>query len=295
MVRVLIYGGAGMLGHKLAQTFRGRFDVWTTLRGRPADQVFDGLFDAERTLSGVEATDFDSVVRAFGTVKPDVVVNAIGVIKQLPTAKDPVKVLNINSIFPHRLAALCQATGCRLISLSTDCVFNGRRGMYTETDVPDAEDLYGRSKYLGEVSGEGCLTLRTSIIGRELGSAHSLLEWFLSNRGGRVKGFTNAIYTGFTTIEMSKIIAGLIELDEPLTGLYHVSSEPVNKYDLLKLIRDAYGIDVEIEPFADFKIDRSLDSTRFRSETGYTPPAWPLMIEALARDETQYDEWRRKA
>jgi dTDP-4-dehydrorhamnose reductase len=294
-VRVLILGGGGMLGHKLGQVYRERFETWVTLRaGFDAYERFK-LFDRERVFEGVDVFDFETVKRAFDVARPDVVINAVGVIKQLPTAKDPIVALTINSLLPHRLAELCRASNARLITLSTDCVFNGRRGMYTEADVADAEDLYGRTKYLGEATGENCLTLRTSIIGRELESSHSLVEWFLSNRGGKVKGFTNAIYTGFPTLVMAEIIADLIERHPNLSGLYHVSSEPINKYDLLKLLRDAYRVEIEIEPDSEFRIDRSLDSKRFREATGFAPLAWPLMIKRMADDPTPYDEWRRES
>ncbi len=292
-MRVLILGGGGMLGHKLGQVYRDRFETWVTLRSGFRDYERFDLFDRERTVEGVDVFDFDTVSSAFATAQPDVVINAIGVIKQLPTAKDPIVALTINSLFPHRLAALCRDANARLITLSTDCVFNGRRGMYTEADIADAEDLYGRTKYLGEATGENCLTLRTSIIGRELGSAHSLVEWFLSNRGGKVKGFTNAIYSGFPTVVMAEIIADLIERHPMLSGLYHVSSESINKYELLRLMLDAYRVEVEIEPDADFRIDRSLDSKRFREATGFKSPTWPEMIKKMADDPTPYDEWRR--
>ncbi|MBV9210516.1 MAG: SDR family oxidoreductase [Acidobacteria bacterium] len=291
-MRVLILGGGGMLGHKLGQVYKERFETWVTLRGSFEAYERFKLFDRERVIEGVDVFDFETVRQAFKVSRPEVVINAVGVIKQLPTAKDPIVALTINSLFPHQLAALCRESGARLITLSTDCVFNGRRGMYTEMDVADAEDLYGRTKFLGEATGENALTLRTSIIGRELASSHSLVEWFLSQRGGKVKGFTKAIYTGFPTIVMAEIIADLIERHATLSGLYHVSSEPINKYDLLKLIREAYRVEIEIEPDAEFQIDRSLDSKRFREATDFAPPAWPQMIKRMAEDPTPYDEWR---
>ncbi len=292
-MRVLILGGGGMLGHKLSQLYSQKFETWVTVRTGFRDYERFRLFDEKRTLGGVDAFDFATVERAFELAQPDVVINAVGVIKQLQTAKDPITALTINSLLPHRLAALCRASGARLITLSTDCIFNGRRGMYTEDDISDAEDLYGRTKYLGEATGDSCLTLRTSIIGRELGTAHSLVEWFLQNRGGKIKGFTQAIYTGFPTIIMAEIIADVMLRHPNLSGLHHVSSEPIDKYELLCLIRDAYGIEIQIEPDADFKIDRSLDSARFREATGFRPLAWPEMIRAMAADPTPYDEWRR--
>lgn len=199
----------------------------------------------------------------------------------------------LNAIFPHRLAEIAGITGARLINISTDCVFDGKKGNYNEEDLPDATDVYGKSKNLGEVTGNNCLTLRTSIIGRELQTNHSLVEWFLSNRGKKVKGFVNAVYSGFPTIVLADIIAALIENHKNLSGLYHVSSEPINKYELLRLINEAYQAGVEIEPFDDFRIDRSLDSTKFRKETGIFPADWPEMIKRMADDKTPYDEWRK--
>lgn len=292
--KVLVMGASGMLGHRLVQSWSSRFDVWATLRGGFSGYERFGIFDENKTLPGVRADDFDSVVDAFARSKPDVVVNCIGVIKQLKTAKDPIPTLMTNAVFPHRLAKLCRAAGSRLLTLSTDCVFSGQKGNYTEQDVPDAEDLYGRSKNMGEVAGGNCLTIRTSIIGRELESAHSLIEWFLSNRGGRVRGFRRAIYSGFPTVVLADILADLIENHPALSGVWHVSSEPINKYELLVLTRKAYNLDIEIEPDDDFRIDRSLDSSRFRRETGFQPPTWEAMINRMAEDKTPYDEWRKQ-
>ena len=282
-----------MLGHKLVQMWSSRFDVWTTLRGNFSGFERFRIFDKSKTIASVQVDNFDSVVNAFAESRPDAVVNCIGVIKQLKTAKDPIPTLTTNAIFPHRLAKLCKTAGARLITLSTDCVFSGRTGNYTEQDVPDAEDLYGRSKNMGEVEGDDCLTIRTSIIGRELESAHSLVEWFLSNRDSGVRGFTKAIYSGFPTIVLADILANLIENYPKLNGVWQVSSEPVNKYELLLLIRRAYNLNIEIEPDDDFQIDRSLDSSRFRRETGFAPPSWEEMIHQMAADPTPYDEWRK--
>jgi dTDP-4-dehydrorhamnose reductase len=288
--RILIIGAGGMLGHKLYQILRQRFEVRATVRGSVVDYERFGIFDPNDLIGGVDVEHLENVARAVGAVKPDVIINAVGVIKQLPTAKDPLVSLTINSVLPHRLAALAAAVDARFITLSTDCVFNGRRGMYTEADVADAEDLYGRTKYLGEVTTDNALTLRTSIIGRELGTSHSLVEWFLSNRVGQVKGFRHAIYSGFPTVVMARLIGDLIESHPELSGLYQISSEPINKYDLLLLLRDAYQVDIEIEPDDEFRIDRSLDSSRFRQATGFEPQSWPEMIKEMAADSYKFRE-----
>jgi dTDP-4-dehydrorhamnose reductase len=288
-MKILIFGGNGMLGHKLVQILQKRFDVWTTLRTGSGEFINLEIVDSKKVFIDVEIENYDVVQKVFAASQPDVVINAIGIIKQLPSSKDVIKTLKINSIFPHQLAQLTQTSGARLITISTDCVFNGRKGNYTEEDISDAEDLYGKSKYLGEVSAPNCLTLRTSIIGRELRTSHSLVEWFLSNRGKRVKGFTEAIYSGFPTVILAGIISDLIENHKHLQGLYHVSSQPINKFDLLCLLKKFYKVPVDIEPFADFKIDRSLDSTKFRKETGFVPLQWQEMIEIMTRDSMLYD------
>jgi dTDP-4-dehydrorhamnose reductase len=286
--RILILGGAGMLGHKLCQLYRREFDTWYTVRSVPREPEGFEIWDRERMITGVDAVDFDSVARAIAEVKPDLVVNCIGIIKQLKAAKDPIISLSINSLFPHRLAILCRAAGTRMIHISTDCVFSGRKGRYTEEDISDAEDLYGRTKYLGEVGYPGSLTIRTSIIGRELHSTSGLIDWFLSNHGGKVRGFRQAIYTGFTTNALAKIIAGIIVDHPELSGLWQVSSDPISKYDLLLLVNEIYRAGIEIEPDDDFTCDRSLNSARFRAAVNFQPPTWPEMISEMYNDPLPY-------
>jgi dTDP-4-dehydrorhamnose reductase len=292
-MKVLIFGGAGMLGHKLWQAYRDRYETWVTLRGRAQDYAGGQLFDPARVIGGVEAFNFDTLVAAFAQTRPDVVINCIGIIKQLPSAADPIISLTINALLPHRLATLCRASGARLIHISTDCVFSGRKGGYTEADTADAEDLYGRTKFLGEVAAPGMLTLRTSIIGRELQTANGLVEWFLSQgqAGRSVHGYTRAIYSGFTTLELARIIGQVIDDASSLTGLYQVSSEPITKFDLLGLLRDAFKLTAAIEPDNSVAIDRSLDGRRFRQATGYMAPDWPAMIQELRQDVTPYRDW----
>jgi dTDP-4-dehydrorhamnose reductase len=278
-MKVLILGGSGMLGHQLWETLAPRFDTFITLRR--AHSYFSNRVDQNRIITGVAAEDFDSVVQAFATAKPDVVVNCIGVVKQQGAAKDPIACLSINSLFPHRLARLCQAAGARLIHVSTDCVFSGKKGNYTEADFPDAEDLYGRSKFLGEVQGAGCLTLRTSIIGRELHSQQGLIEWFLSNEGKTVSGYRNAIFSGLTTRALSELIALVMVKFPELDGLWHVASEPINKFDLLTLVRDTLKVNIKINADERLYCDRSLSDARFRQATGWASRPWPEMIQAL--------------
>ena len=294
-MRILVLGGSGMLGHKLVQRWRDKFEVWTTLRGRFADFERFGIFDPVRTIDSLSVLDTEAVEAAIARVKPDVIFNAVGIVKQIPTAKNTVATLLINSVLPHQLAECAAAYNARLIQISTDCVFEGTKGNYTEDDRPDATDLYGKSKNLGEVIAPNCLTLRTSIIGREIMTSHGLVEWAISNRGQKVRGFAKAIFSGFPTMVLADIISDVITDHPALSGLYHVSSEPINKFDLLHLLKPAFDLDIEIERFEDFQIDRSLDSTRFRQVTGFRPATWERMIEQMAGEDTPYDTWRRNA
>jgi dTDP-4-dehydrorhamnose reductase len=297
LMRVLILGGEGMLGHKVFQVLSQRFETYATFRdarGPWATFPMYAVAEPDRLLGGVDALDFPSVVRAFGKAKPEVVINCIGIIKQLKEASDPIISLTLNSLFPHHLADLCQAIGARLFHISTDCVFSGRKGNYTEDDVPDAEDLYGRTKLLGELNRPGCLTIRTSIFGRDFLKQTALLEWFLSHRGGQVKGYKNAIYTGFPTQALARIIGDLIADYPQLWGLCQIASRPISKHDLLVKIRNAMRLDIEIEPYDDPPCDRSLNADRFVAATGYRIPEWDELIAELAADPTPYDEWKRQ-
>lgn len=286
---VLVLGATGMLGHKLMQVLSRRTEVVGTVRGSASALAAHPVVGGFTLLGGVAAEDFDSVVRAVATVRPAAVVNGIGVIKQLPSAKDPLPSIGINALFPHRLAQLCRAAGARLVHLGTDCVFSGRKGAYTEDDPSDAEDLYGRTKHLGEVTGEGCLTLRTSIIGRELGRRSGLLEWFLAQRGKRASGYAHAIYSGLTTHALAGVIADVLERHPRLSGLWHVASDPISKFDLLQLVNREFALGVTLERDETFRCDRSLDGSRFREATGFRAPAWPDLVAQLAADPTPYD------
>jgi dTDP-4-dehydrorhamnose reductase len=282
-MKILVLGGDGMLGHQLLRRLGAAHEVYVTLRRNSESYASFGLFDAGRTRFGVDARAPERLQEAIASTRPDAVINAIGIVKQRAEANDIIQSLEINALLPHRLAVMCGAVGARLVHLSTDCVFSGRRGNYLETDVSDAEDLYGRTKYLGETSGEHCITLRTSIIGRELDRKAGLLEWFLAQRGV-VSGYTKAVFSGFTSLEMARIIEKILTTPTPLSGLYHVSSEPISKFELLELIRDALGLPTKIEPYDGLQCDRSLDSSRFRGAFGYRPPSWKAMVEELAQD-----------
>jgi dTDP-4-dehydrorhamnose reductase len=286
-MKVLVFGATGMLGHRLCQVLTNRFEVWATFRQKVVN--YSHIVGDDKAISGVFADDLISVEQAIESVQPDVVVNCVGVIKQRDEAKKAIPSIRINALFPHYLAELCNKHSSRLIQISTDCVFSGLRGNYVESDIPDPVDVYGRTKLLGEVSLPGCLTIRTSVIGWQLNTYTSLLEWFAMQRGRRIKGFCKAVYSGFSTTIFSGILGDIIEKERDLNGVYHISSAPISKYDLLIQLRDTLGWnDIAIEPDNVFFCDRSLNSARFISETEWNPPTWKAMIAGLAAEWVEY-------
>ena len=280
-LKIMILGVSGMLGNAVMRVF-SQADDYSVVGSARSTSVLRLLPPElrEQVICGVDVENTDSLARIFTLVRPDVVINCIGLVKQLAEADDPLAAIPINALLPHRLARLCDVAGARLIHMSTDCVFAGTRGMYGEQDLPDAQDLYGRSKFLGEVDYPHAVTLRTSIIGHELNSAHGLVGWCLSQQGV-VKGFTRAIFSGLPTMELARVMRDFVVPNPELRGLYHVSAEPINKFELLKLVGQVYGKSTVITPDDKLVIDRSLDSTRFREITGYQPPAWPELVRRM--------------
>ena len=296
-MRILVLGGSGMLGHKMFQTLGQRFpDTWCTIRGRVAGSLLARIplfTDSTRIVENVDVMALGAVDDHLAALRPDVVVNCVGIVKQRGEAKAAIPSITVNSLLPHRLAAALQPWNGRLVHISTDCVFNGRRGRYTEDDLPDAEDLYGRSKALGEVTESNALTLRTSMIGRELTGHRSLLDWVLAQQGRTISGYRRAFYSGVTTNELASVVGRLIEERPALSGLYQIASDTITKYDLLRLIVDAYGLDIEVVADDAFFCDRSLVGARFAAAAGYHCPPWPALIAALREDATPYEAWTR--
>ena len=282
-MRLLILGGSGMLGHQLWRGLHAQHDTWVTLRRPVADFAVHNLFDEAKAIQFDDITDDTALERALGQAKPEAVINCVGLIKQRDEANDEALTLRVNAEFPHRLAKRCGEAGARLIHFSTDCIFAGTKGNYTESDPSDAADLYGQSKHQGEVADAHSVTLRTSVIGHELGTNRALLDWFLSQRGQAISGFTKAIYSGFTTLEMARIVDRILTQHPALSGVWHVASEPISKFALLQLCREKLGWEGVIEPNDEFVCDRSLNADRFNQATGYTPPSWEAMISELAQ------------
>ncbi len=282
-MRVLILGGDGMLGSQLFRHLAPNHDVRVTLRQElPAYEALPIVAPPDRSFFGVDARDFSRVADVVKTFRPEAVVNAVGIVKQRSEAADALTNLEINAVFPHRLFLLCGSVGARLVHFSTDCVFSGRRGGYGESDLPDAEDLYGRTKLLGEVAEAPAVTLRSSIIGLEVRPGHGLVEWFLRSRGV-IKGYRKAVFSGLTTLEMARLVELILTRRTDLFGLWHVAADPIDKYSLLTRLAQALGRrDVQIEPDDAFLCDRSLRGEALRAATGWRAPDWPRMVGELA-------------
>ncbi len=271
-----------MLGSTLIRWFSRNptWEVFGSIRSDVHPGELQNLASKAKIILGVDTANLESIAKAFSVAKPEIVINCIGIIKQNPALEDPSVTIQINSVFPHCLAKIASISNARLIHVSTDCVFSGKVGNYSEKDIPDAEDLYGRSKLLGEVKFPNSVTLRTSMIGHELGEGRSLINWFLA-QDGCISGYQKAVFSGFPTVELARIIEDFVINNSHLHGLYHVSADPISKYELLSLVAEKYGKKNKIIPDKNYVIDRSLNSSLFRSLTGFFPRSWTNMIETM--------------
>lgn len=259
-----------------------KHEVWGTVRNKSSIRFFDQRLH-QYIISDIDVLNHDVLISLIQRIKPDYVINCIGLVKQLAEVDDPLITLPINSLFPHQLARLCALCNTRVLQISTDCVFSGTQGAYTENDISDATDLYGKSKWIGEIQYPHTVTIRTSIIGHELQSQHSLVDWFLA-QSGSCKGYTKAIFSGFPTIVLAQIIHDHILEHPEMTGVYHVAANAINKFELLTLVAKQYQKTIALIPNDLVLIDRSLDASRFNQLLGYTPPDWPSLIETMHND-----------
>lgn len=280
-MKVLVIGASGMIGSTMLRVLSERKDwnIFGTVRDGSVKRFFPTSIRA-RLVQDIDVKYSDSLIRVIDQVRPDVVINCAGLTKHKPDAEDPVISIPINTLVPHRLARLCKLAGARLIHVSTDCVFSGEKGSYTEDDFADARDVYGKSKILGEVSYPHAITLRTSTIGHELQSTHGLLDWFLSQKE-QCNGYARAIFSGLPTVVFAQVVRDVVIPHTELSGLYHVAAKPINKFELLQLIAEVYGKTIDIVRDNQLVIDRSLNSTRFELATGYVAPEWPELIKLM--------------
>ena len=294
-MRILILGGGGMLGHRLCRAWSSQFDVWATYHMSAVGYERYHLLDESHQIGGIPAENLEDLQAVIQKVKPDVVINGIGIVKQRQEFTNRKITNSINAVFPHQLATLCGNVQSRLIHLSTDCVFSGKKGLYSESDPPDPVDAYGMAKLLGEVDEPNVLTLRTSMIGWELETRLSLIEWFASQRGKTVPGFRKAVFSGFTTQAMADLLEQIILQQPDLSGIFHLASQPINKYELLLQCKNQLNwLDIDLQPQDDFIIDRSLDGSELNAVMKWQIPTWTKMIDDLCRDWIWYQPFRQE-
>lgn len=289
--KILILGANGMLGGSLHRHFTNSIHqvIGTVRSEKSLNQIRAMGF--ENILKNVEVTDYARIQNLAETFKPDYIFNCVGLIKQLDAGNCPTTAIEINSLVPHKLAEIASMNGSKLIHFSTDCIFSGNKGGYVEDDTPDACDIYGRSKLLGEVGYGGHLTLRTSIIGHEIDTNLSLVDWFLS-QDGSVNGYSNAVFSGLPTCYIAQFIEKYIFSFPNISGVYHLSVDPIDKFSLLTLIKKVYLKNTVINNFESFRIDRSLNSDLLRKTVNYTPPSWEELIEIMYEEYKKYFDKR---
>ncbi len=296
ILRILILGASGMIGHRMWATIGEEHEVIGVIRRSElgALSLIPGI-GLSNAILNVEANDLSKITKVIQDTKPEVVLNCIGIVKQLKDSTDHLKSISLNSLFPHQLAKICMENNTRMIHFSSDCVFDGVRGDYKESDLPNAQDLYGKSKALGEVDYlKNVVTMRTSSIGREVYPHGGLVEWFLSNQGKAITGFEKAIYSGLPAHRLAKIISQQILTHPELSGILNISCEPINKLNLLEMIKDHFNLKIEIKKDDKVVLDRSLNYSQFSKLSGYQSPSWSEMMKDLEVDFDVYESIRKK-
>jgi len=287
---ILVLGASGMLGHMLVRVLAPHHKVFGTTSS-PFDSTspLARILERDYWLDLVDVRNWESVESAINTSTPAVVINCVGVIKQKMDASTTMDAIFTNSLVPHKLAHICDSSGIRLFHFSTDCVFEGTPGLKYVSDIPNATDLYGTTKRLGEIAYGQSLTLRTGFVGRQLSGSEGLFEWVRSQKGRAVTGFKNAIYSGLTTMALSGVVRQIIENHPTLVGLHQVASAPINKFDLITQLNNRLNLGLTITADSNFMCDRSLDSTSFISMTGVHIPSWDDMLDEYAADQNFYN------
>lgn len=292
-MKVLILGGAGMLGHQVFLKLKSEFgqaNVACTLRKKKEHYDRFELFKDAIVFDNLDVLNLTDILSTLEKFKPQYIINCIGLTLRKQELADMEKCIQVNSMLPHRLAKWGESNNCRIIHFSTDCVFDGKKGNYTEKDIPTAQDLYGESKFLGEVLYPNALTLRLSIVGREIEGKTELVEWFLSQQAKTVKGFSQALYSGLTTNFVAHEVARILKQFPGLSGVYHVASEKISKYELLKLLNQLYACGIEIQETSDYSVDKTLNCDSYSKATGFKRPDWLAMLRTMKDEEwVDYD------
>jgi len=289
-MKVCVFGAGGLLGHMLIRVLSESNDVFGITREKPKiSSPLAKFLSQEKWIGGVDASIPHSIDKIFETDQFDVAINCIGLIKQRDSIVSDIEMMVINGEFPHHLAQIANNHDTQVIHISTDCVFSGIKGSYLESDKPDPVDVYGKSKLLGELNDSDNLTLRTSHIGRELTVKKSFVEWLVSQRGGHVNGYSHAIYSGLTTQALARTISKLLSGNSHLSGLFHVSSQPISKLEIINKLNELLDLQLTVTPDASVQINRSLNSEKFQNATSISPQTWDEMLSNLRQDQKTYE------
>ena len=287
-MKILILGGNGMIGHKLYQVISKKYpNTWVLFKKKYELVQNNLLYKKDFVIDDFDVCDFSRLIQLLNNLKVDIIINAIGLTIRRNVYEIQSKSILINSVLPHVLNEWVISNDKRLIHFSTNCVFSGKDGFYNEESFVDSNDFYGRSKALGEIISTNSLTLRSSMIGRELENKTELLEWFLSNKNGTVSGYNKAIYSGITTNCMADFVVKIIENYPDMNGLYNVSSEKITKFDLLKLFNEYFDTNITIIPNNLFATNKALNSEKFFKKTGFIKPDWVDLIKDLVNDNKE--------
>lgn len=285
-MRILILGGNGMIGHKMYQIISKKYDdTWVTLRNGLNTYKYGFIYNRNRVIDNIDLSNFVRIEVELNHLMPDVIINASGITIRRGVNAILSNSIITNSALPHFLNEWVVKHNKRLIHFSTDCVFSGRKGDYFENDFKDAYDNYGLTKSLGEVNNSAnAITLRGSMIGRELENKTELLEWFLLQSFNTITGYSKVIYSGITTIQMAKIVQTLIESFPYLSGVFNVSSVPISKFMLLTLFENEFKIGSEIISDDSIVSNKNLISNKLYSILNIPIPNWDDMINQLGED-----------
>lgn len=283
-MKILVLGASGLLGHTIFRILSEttQWSVRGAVRNPRTRELFPPAL-TERTVLCGDLEHQSELEKTIAGVEPDVVINCLSVAKSELREENLRKVLSNLSVLPQRIAHACAESGARLIHFSSDGVFSGTKGGYSEDDPPDAMDVYGMAKFLGEVRDPHTISIRTSMVGHELQAANGLLEWFLAQQT-ECKCFTRAVFSGLPTTELARMIRDVVLDKRELFGIYHVAARPISKFNLLQLVAEVYEKRIELIPDDRVVIDRSLNTDRFRAATGYEPPPWPELIKTMHAD-----------
>ena len=289
-MKVLILGASGLIGHKLLQKLSNDFEVVASLHKMKAHYNNLSLFKGKNIIEGIDARNFTLIKDLLNDFQPDIILNCIGITKRKENISDLMFSIELNSLLPHKLAAWARENNKKVIHFSTDCVFDGKHGNYNEESLTTAIDNYGKTKSLGEIIDNHNLTIRSSFIGQELFGKTELLDWFLLNEGKKIKGYTKTLYSGVSTIFMSKIVKKIILSYPKLSGLFQLAPNfPISKYDLLCIARDVYNIDIEIIPDHNIIHKPTLNGSKLRKMIDINVPNWSDMMKELADEKNFYN------